>query len=198
MKKEHPIIMLPSEKPSQIWKWRLGLALMSSSRRPQKGAEGAPQHLYTLSDEEVKVGEYCIYGSKLILWCEADENGWNKDVPRPKKIIATTDVELYVTIGEHYNSYNKELPQIPQHIIEAYVKKPFDKVMVEYEEIIINRSRFELPNIFETRPKLNPDGTLAVSLVEEKVYSREEVVNLVRKLKGQLIWDIDKWIKENL
>jgi len=52
-------------------------------------------------------------------------------------------------------------------------------------------------------PKLNPDGTLAVSLVEEKTYSREEVEKLVHKAimdysTGRYSSSSQIWIKENL
>jgi len=111
--------------------------------------------------------------------------------------------------------YKESLPHIPQHIIEAYVKKPFDKVLVEYEEwttMYRGMANYKL--------KLNQDGTLAVSLVEEKMYSKEEVEDFGRflmKLTNHVIRKetkmkpldedsgnilvkdmLDKWIKENL
>ena len=86
------------------------------------------------------------------------------------KIIATTDTELTSkakVILEGGDYHWSIIHQIPQHIIEAYVKKPFDEVEVEYDEEEVGWDDGQI--LYEaTTPKLNSDGTLAVSLVEEK------------------------------
>ncbi len=120
-----------------------------------------------------------------------------------RKIIATTDIELHYNkvVEEDMHMYKESLPHIPQHIIEAYVKKPFDKVMVEYNEL-----RFPLKERMgimdrETIPKLNQDGTLVVSLVENDI-EQKMLAHFNGKrgsfLNKKLIHEIVEWIKENL
>jgi hypothetical protein len=109
-----------------------------------------PQHLYFTADEEVKIGEHCIYGGKIITWCNIDEEGWNKSIQKPRKIIATTDpkftkkkcsncngeVHIYkdgfrdchCETGEVY-----DIPQPTQDFIKAYCEQGgIDEVDVEY------------------------------------------------------------------
>jgi hypothetical protein len=143
-----------------------------------------PQHLYITTDEEIKKGDWFINlgsgGHPGVAIYQA--NSENSKVinefkfPEIKKIIATTDTELHYNkvVEEDMHMYKESLPHIPQHIIEAYVKKPFDEVLVEYEEwttMYRGMANYKL--------KLNQDGTLAVSLVEEKMYSKEEVEALM-------------------
>jgi uncharacterized protein YktA (UPF0223 family) len=240
MKKEHRIIMLPSEKPSQILFDTVGQELVYNPPVPQKMTVNVkPQHLYILSDEKFKEGDK-LYSNGDIF--EATKEMVDKIMPDgyvlgmyPKKIIATTDAELHYNkiVEEDMHMYKESLPHIPQHIIEAYVKKPFDKVMVEYydECKVIDKDGVEMPNAFSgiprdydkakklcnnlnkngefspyqvvQTPKLNQDGTLAVSLIKEKMYSNESRKQLIRDFH-QIVddtWDeedVEKWIKENL
>ena len=156
------------------------------------------KHLYITTDEEIKKGDWFInLGSGghpgVAIYQANSEN--SKAInefkfPEIKKIIATTDTELHYNkvVEEDMHMYKESLPHIPQHIIEAYVKKPFDKVLVEYEEwttMYRGMANYKL--------KLNQDGTLAVSLVEEKMYSKEELLGLTMGNSN-----IINWINENL
>jgi hypothetical protein len=165
-----------------------------------------------------------------------------------KKIIATTDPELRVKSNMCYECNGGEgrvqatnrfkgnlpcnnpdcvngyftipLPCIPQHIIEAYVKKPFDEVEVEYDVTFKKRESVSVkewnkaaeiaratntPNIYldidRVDLKLNQDGTLAVSLVEENI-EQKMLAHFNGKrgsfLNKKLIHEIVEWIKENL
>jgi hypothetical protein len=235
MKQKKQIIMLPSEKPSQIFKASNGLNYYPKPLHQVIPEQAVFQHLYILSDEEIKEGDWYYNNTGRAI--EYLKHLLPSDGKYCKKIIATTDPEL-------------NCPQIPQHIIEAYVKKPFDEVEVEYEYlgdkglIIADFSKEppetvhrEEPEPLYGNPKLNPDGTLAVSLVkfiddfdysnnplhpviEEKMYSREEVIDFgeylmklvnsvikkntkmkpLNETSGEkLVRDLfDKWIKENL
>ena len=105
------------------------------------------QYLYITSDDEIKEGDWVMF-----FW-NGGEIGCDKPMqysPKEghvlnnglKKIIATTDPKL-----GFYNSYvdhkgrkhtarsETKLPKIPQSFIESYVKKPVDKVEVEYVKI---------------------------------------------------------------
>ena len=212
MKKEHQIIMLPSEKPSNI---KLGVKVKSITHSPMRYVTdedfdsdewnkfGTFQHLYILSDEEIKEGDW--YYNELD---KAVRKNNTINHSYHKKIIATTDV---LALNKGYSTTGGIVPQIPKHIIEAYVKKPFDKVMVEYDFFEGVGKDYGYDSEDMSIQKLNQDGTLAVSLVEEKMYSREylkpkfiqfyqELKNMTEdKGKMHLTYDdVEQWIKENL
>ena len=210
MKKEHQIIMLPSDKQQENVLCVAHKQLFFSEGLVSPGGDIMPQHLYILSDEKFKEGDK-LYSNGDIF--EATKEMVDKIMPDgyvlgmyPKKIIATTDIELHYNkvVEEDMHMYKESLPHIPQHIIEAYVKKPFDKVMVEYNEL-----RFPLKEKMgimdrETAPKINQDGTLAVSLVEEKMYTLSQVRQAILDYgytvtgEGDIERNLDEWIKENL
>ena len=172
--------------------------------------------LHVLSDEDIKKGDWFINlgsgghpGAAIYRANSENSKAINEfKYPEIKKIIATTDTELHYNkvVEEDMHMYKESLPHIPQHIIEAYVKKPFDKVMVEYLPKLEKGTDlgYECIYIVPDKPKLNQDGTLAVTLVEKKKYSREEVESLIHKFNMEQAgypWALDdtlKWIKENL
>lgn len=211
MKKEHQIIMLPSESGvimSEVGAYDTDMVLITELPEHLRTSDRPHNHLYILSDEEIKEGDWFInLGSGghpgVAIYKTNSEN--SKAInefkfPEIKKIIATTDLTLNKLNNENKvdeSWFRPIIPLIPQHIIEAYVKKPFDKVRVEYERQT-NKGEWKdvlLPSEWgdsnPTRPKLNTDGTLAVSLVEEKMYSREEMIKF-----GRLCFRL-KWDKEN-
>jgi len=168
-----------------------------------------PQHLYFLSDEEIKEGDWYMTEIPHTIW-QYDRNkglssgrGWNK------KIIATTDKSL-------------NLPHTSDSFIEKYVEEYnkgniITEVMVEYEEI--HRETDEiigmdgLPNgllYYECNLKINPkDNTITIRKTKDS-WNREEVVELMAKAfyTDCRVWrnryqdweevDFDKWIEENL
>ena len=118
-----------------------------------------PQHLYILSSEEIKEGEWCYHPevgqeytivdtrkegndryskgqhpAQGIFKYKETTNTWYK---KCKKIIATTDSSLLIDIvkGEIF-AVGTKLPRPSDDFIKAFVKaqgKGFDKVLVEYE-----------------------------------------------------------------
>ena len=202
MKQKKQIIMLPSEKPSQIIMTGGKLFIYSAERPKSSIVDNSTQHLYILSDEEIKDGDW-YYSIEFKVILQSESTSIEGAV---QKIIATTDPDLLSTGDKAIIDYTFKdgIFEIPQHIIEVYVKNPFDEVEVEYWNKSMAWMKHE-PNHY---PKLNPDGTLYVSLVEEKMYSRKEVEELCRNshllgMKETLPGypkpeTIDKWIKENL
>jgi len=172
-----------------------------------------PQHLYITDDSEIKKGDWFInLGSSghpgVAIYRANSEN--SKAInefkfPEIKKIIATTDIELHYNkvVEEDMHMYKESLPHIPQHIIEAYVKKPFDKVLVEYLPKLEKGTDlgYDCIYIVPDKPKLNTDGTLVVSLVEEDI-EQKMLAHFNGKrgsfLNKKLIHEIVEWIKENL
>ena len=136
------------------------------------------QHLYILSDDKIKVGDWITDTNKVYEAPEIDAFiGF-------KKIIASTDISL-------------ELPQIPQSFINTYIEEYnndniIDEVNVEY--IYYNE---------EGSVRINMGNTINISLIKDS-YSREEVILLINKflsdnIKTPILKDnFDKWIEQNI
>ena len=141
--------------------------------------------IYILSNEDPQNGDWCVINGIGVRMFDGAE------FSSQKKIIATTDLELI----------KPGVAPIPQHIIEAYAEEPFDEVEVEYYEFLYT-DKVEARTIF--KPKRNQDGTLAVSLVEEKMYSKQDFIDSLHKYwnsihgSGYTNSKMIKWIKENL
>ena len=213
MKKKAKVHRLPTDRAEKC----VTIAhkqMMLSPGLVTSGGDIQAYHLYILSDEEIKEGDK-LYSNGDIF--EATKEIVDKIMPDgyvlgmyPKKMIATTDTEMHINkiVEEDMHMYKESLPQIPESIIKAYVEKPFDKVMVEYEERCIDDNcdgsgKCGPCLITKNVPKLNQDGTLAVSLVEEEMYSRDEVGRKIKEFVKEYAYewdmdDIDEWIKENL
>ena len=144
-------------------------------------------NLYVTDDSEIREGDWIIWNSKVV---QAINTKYHKTT---KKIIATTDTSL-------------NLSQIPKQFIEYYISeynagRKIDKVDVEFEG--------ELYGGVYAIPKISANNEISIKPVEEKMYSREEVVELIKDFTmstHQLILNknpqrheiINTWFKENL
>lgn len=144
-------------------------------------------NLYITDDSEIREGDWIIWNSKVV---QAINTKYHKTT---KKIIATTDTSL-------------NLSQIPKQFIEYYISeynagRKIDKVDVEFEG--------ELYGGVYAIPKISANNEISIKPVEEKMYSREEVVELIKDFTmstHQLILNknpqrheiINTWFKENL
>jgi len=197
--------------------------MMLSPGLVTSGGDIQAYHLYITTDERPKLGEWCLSNGDIF---QATKEMVDKMMPDgytlgmyPKKIIATTDPKLHTNeiVEEDMHMYKKSLPQIPQSFIEEYCKAGgIDKVLVEYEEYIkctnCNLTEEDCEcNVSYTqdligidRVKLNPDNTIIIHPVEEKMYSREEILSFARYVAkvgfglNHVESLFDKWIEENL
>ena len=214
MKKSAQVVMLPTNEKANIWLDNFGTGLYNCPT----GATGVIyQHLYILSDEKIKEGDWFVGfadGSIKPFVKQADEstveiNNWQlnkKGHSSNKKIIATTDNT--VKFPERFPSF-VTLPQIPQSFIEKYVEE-YNKgnviadVMVEYESI----GAYANPKYdSDYQLKINPDNTIDISMPKDS-WSREEVVELLNSFEklcylyqANKDWfpaKKTKWIEENL
>lgn len=144
-------------------------------------------NLYITDDSEIREGDWIIWNSKVV---QAINTKYHKTT---KKIIATTDTSL-------------NLSQIPKQFIEYYISeynagRKIEKVDVEFEG--------ELYGGVYAIPKISANNEISIKPVEEKMYSREEVVELIKDFTmstHQLILNknpqrheiINTWFKENL
>jgi len=184
MKQEHELIMLPTNEASNI-----SLHIQSNKPYLNNGEDYETkilagshknQHLHLLSDEEIKEGNWYIdLDLKQIRQAKSIGDGY-VDVSGSlyKKIIATTDTSL--TTKEWMLKYGKlPLASISESLIKAFIDSQgkLTKVMVEYEGSL----KFDKNNPFFQRLKLTPDNTIIWSLVEEKLYTRNEMIEFGKK-----------------
>lgn len=113
-----------------------------------------------------------------------------------KKIIATTSPELWnlcrmtseeFKAGNHTNctcdGSGNLIPKISLDFVEVYIKaynkgEQIKEVMVEYHsayEYMNGKSTY----IGDTSPKISSNGTISITPVEERKYTREEVINIL-------------------
>lgn len=152
MKKTKQVLMLPTEGESVITKHIINNDLAPFQGLPYRyvGETFQNQHLYIVSDEQIKEGDWCIrIEDNKIIQCKPNKgksiatllgnsdygdieqlnNGIYKNSKAFKKIIATTDKSLEVFIphmdcngmGCDECLHNK-LPQIPESFIEIYIE----------------------------------------------------------------------------
>ena len=222
---------LPTEK-GLIYKYKpdgkLYYNTFFPNREVPQGQNTEPQHLYITTDEEIKEGDWFIntgsggHPTPKVYQANSENSKAFKEFgpyPEIRKIIATTDpkltVERYISgidaYGEDSSVITRKvpfnIPQIPQLFIEAYCKAGgIDEVLVEMK---FSHSTLDC-HVFV--PKLNPDNTIIIHPVEEKMYSREEIPSLVVDLCRQYQdykrynaldfhvnkEDMKKWIEEKL
>jgi hypothetical protein len=178
MKKVHKIIMLPA----------------TSEHKSDYIIGDKPQHLYILSDEEIKEGDWIYEKSlskesifqiykrddKLCFFRFTNVPIWlDKSSHNAKKIIATTDLSLSMcnksTHDRHLDCNG--IASIPESFIKEYVKAQgkIDEVLVEYTHYLgENNGEDTVPNI-QNRIKINSDNTINISLPETKLYTREDM-----------------------
>jgi len=216
MKKPVQVVMLPTNEKANVGSIvtrpsddRMAIVNVLTKDDPQPCIH---QHLYILSDEEIKEGDWC-YGMDGIFQYKGKVN--IPDIELPKKIIATTDLSL--DFGDYIETGQKRtwrvLPQPSQSFIEHFVEEynkgnVITEVMVEYELYKLSNSG-NTAAILENghhgdlyRLKVNPkDNTITIKKVKDS-WSREGVINLIINAinygidsNGNLS---DKWIEENL
>lgn len=199
-----------------------------------------PQHLYAISDEKPKVGDWFLHDNKLFndFKCSLSPNttmfvrvyplkdyGERYDevyIKDCKKVIITTDDSL--TYIEHDDTvpYPKgkqiTVPTFTNDFLDTYIKKYNDGEVLEFVEVEYNDDWNEqlisaYPNnaeLYQPRLKVNPDNTVDVSLVGDKLYTKEEVIKFAEKYAQKFNIDFKKvgeieynsedlnWIKQNL
>jgi hypothetical protein len=225
--KKTKVVMLPTNEKAILGfltqKGKERAHLVHFDRPMPNILDSENQHLYFLSDEEIKVGDWGI--SKLN---EIVQFKKNYESTLYKKIIATTDKSLFINgfIGYTYTGgksaafSHKNLPQPSQSFIEKFVEEynegnVITEVLVEYEEGKYNLDELRerhlkgLPHSYDyCNLKINPkDNTITIRKVKDS-WNREEVEQLLIKhqsnyrshvrITNDWSMDIKKWIEENL
>ncbi len=162
--------MLPTEKENNINLSDMGNLqplFDNASKNVNNHFKGKNQHLYLVSDREIKEGDW--YYDPIN---ELVDNNYNLNSNGNKKIEATTDTSLKVARDEftpslrHPSMDYKTLPQIPQSFIEAYVKAEGDikEVNIEMEYLDKGWNENVLNRVFEI--KTNSDNTVTIEIIK--------------------------------
>lgn len=135
------------------------LAIFDITNMPKKAIYRGciVQHLYILSDDEIKEGDWYLLDDNTINKASANLNmDWYKN--HEKKIIASTDSSL-------------ELPRPSNEFKKKYCEKgDINEVLVEYMD-------YKLNNEIQEVLKVAPDNTITIYPIEE-TFSKEEVLSL--------------------
>ena len=108
-----------------------------------------PQHLYIISDDKIKNGDWCIYKDGLTQIVDKKDIRWAKEY-ECKKIIASTDLSLGKSKKEYTDTHNLNVeetryfpfPSITEFFIDKYVKEHnagcnFKEILVEYDDYVL-------------------------------------------------------------
>ena len=173
------------------------------------------QHLYFLSNEEIKEGDWCYNSKRKSIELGKYMIGTNEFI-FCKKIIATTDTSLTII---DYVDCEYPLPQPSKQFIQKYIEeynkgRVISEVEVEYEDKFLGY----FPNItatgtgsepkYKIQPKLNPDNTINIKPIKDS-WSREEMFDCWLYSKGLVLREetdqikreriqFNKWIEEHL
>lgn len=150
MKKKCKVVMLPTEKASTITTHSSNGCLYITGSKPRLAnfVSLTNQHLYLISDDEIKEGDW-FYNemNKIVVKATNRYSEMKNPIPH-KKVIASTDELLdFCGCGGRLNDKNETyhkmgcrnkyyLPQIPESFIKAYAEaNGIDEVMVEFDKI---------------------------------------------------------------
>lgn len=177
-----------------------------------------PQHLYIISNDEIKEGDWVTDGTEI--W-KAEKGYSNQE--RIKKIIATTDTSLKTTIAPYIfpeggvcASKDFYLPQLSQQFIKKFIEE-YNKgniitdVLVEYKTLYSPDNIHwcsQLNNNWEQGCSkiilnINQDNTINIQLPKNS-WNREEVIELCNKAANLMVEKLGQvslpnwWIEKNL
>lgn len=206
------VVMLPTNEKALIYKFNETNKLIVSHHPNQKD-EATPQHLYILSDDEIKNGDHVCPVNYQGIWvfqkAPCPMPYWGND-KACKKIIASTNSSLSVEI--HYPIAEgrawKKLPQPSQSFIDKYVSE-YNKgniitdVMVEYFSNSDTGNNVVEWNELKVNPK---DNTITTKKLKDS-WTKDEVINLIRSFRNDILIKVsegkvsdftEKWIETNL
>jgi hypothetical protein len=202
--KKCKVVMLPEKSgkttSSNIW--------IVNDKLKYGWAVGNPQHLYILSDEEIKPAidhlhnsdhEFSYYYvtkpdgnintdySANGIWFYAGGGYYGDNIYR--RVIATTDPSLEICLLENERgSIYQQLPRPSDSFIKKYCElNGIAEVMVEYEELVDETQNDWFGNApIIQKLKVAPDNTITIKKVRDS-YSRKEVLHLFQKFNNEAL-----------
>lgn len=182
MQKIVQVHMLPTDKVDRkqhvLWTNKNGYLLHTHS----SATNITPQHLYFTSDKEIKEGEWAIT-TRGELFKATKEN--NNSIYGDKKIVATTNPELWRDglqdvgkAGYSVDDFVPTIPKIPLSFVKEYVEKQGN-----IKEVSLEYYRYQEHNMpYRDSLKLDSQGCVIISPIEEKIYTRLELFNAVHSV----------------
>jgi len=169
------------------------------------------QHLYILSDDEIKEGDWVYDNYRKALLLAPNKNNvdfFNMTSNRYKKIVTTTDKSLYYESTKDIGIKLKglqQLAQLPESFIKAYIKaynegNPITEVDLELEANTLLEDGDDLSQMWKI--KTRQDNTVIIH--QSKMYTKNEVVELLELMLNHHTHSFNnfgwlkKWIEKNL
>jgi hypothetical protein len=194
--KEFDVVMLATDKEVEKGLWKRENYLFNNILLGPVHSNEKYQHLYILSDEEIKEGDlkFDTFHKEI---CEV--KSLNSVSKYDKKIISTTDkslsIESKLPLSEGRTFI--KLPQIPQSFIEYFVEQynkgnVIGKVLVEY---IDNGEEDWIGDDYHGEPfwnekielKINPDNTINTYIIKD-VFTRQELEHFFKWMKDRRVY----------
>lgn len=215
IKKECKVVMLPTNEKSHIYhvvnvdklRYVTGIHKEDLEQFPNQ-SNTQNQHLYILSDDEIKEGDYLISITGNILKCN---NPHRKEIQLHSigKIIATTDsfLNLPQPSQAFIKKYCESNSEIKEVMVE-YVNKYFSSGANESKWHECTKEAYELIEKdywFDTKKeieiKTNSKNEVSISPVKSS-WTKEEVYDLVNKFSFKYTKLTSRetilWLEENL
>jgi hypothetical protein len=171
-----------------------------------------PQHLYLVSDEEIKKGDWYIEydTNKILQSVDPDKEG--KDFIH-SKIEASTDPTLTIKMigGKRYDSTKDSeyygfksgigllshmqdcsIPFISKSFIEKYVAR---EGKIEYVNVEVEVAKYKTLHGEDYFIKINPDNTCIIFSDEEKLYTKLDMEKAYEA--GDKYYSFDVWFNHN-
>lgn len=211
------VVMLPTNEKAKLSLINNKLLVSSfvdweSKPKDWEEGDGLNQHLYILSDDEIREGDCCYDNGTIYKIKDKKHLLVVLNFGNAKKIIATTDEALCYHNPE-YDSRSKTgrefifLPQPSEDFIrvyvEAYNKNDIIKyVDVEYERMYLRAGTAKHLDSYE--PKVNSKNEISIRKIKD-TWTRDEVIALIKEFDNSIrtvredeISYRNKWIEQNL
>jgi len=197
MKKTHTVVMLPTQKASPIlscydkYPESKYLQFDETMGKHYVLDDVIFQHLYILSSEEIKEGDWAYDIIDKTIFQMNNQRGIDLAGDRIKKVIATTDKSLTFKTTEACKKsfdegikYMDRLPQIPESFLQVYVTAHNQGNTITEVQLELKCGRCGMSGGHKMSckdeylryyiPKTREDNT--VIMHEAKLYSRDEML----------------------
>lgn len=195
--KKFAVVMLATDK-SELYLADNILIKTSIPLSKNKEHNLVPQHLYFISDEEIKEGDHilCMYGNTIDTWSIHTDYQMASGHECCKKIIASTDKSLKLsTTDDIYEGFLKSIPQIPESFIKAYIKaynegnviKEVELEMKTVRDVSMPDEALHYRGGWRDIITTNSSNEVQIIHSSKDSYTREEVTNLLFKFASENI-----------